>query len=128
MEQDLVGLLVADHRRIESLFADVETATTPHARRAALDAAVTCLAAHTATEERLLRPALREHLPAEIADYEAAEHRRVDELIQRLTGLNDVDPAFGALLAALLESVREHLQEEETELFPRLPQSVRVTE
>ena len=32
------------------------------------------------------------------------------------------------LLAALLEAVREHLQEEETELFPRLPKSVRVTE
>lgn len=124
MEQDLVDLLVAEHRRLESLFADIETARSPAARRVALDAAITMLAAHTATEERLLHA----HLPAELAEYEAAEHRRVDDLVARLTELNDVDPAFRLLLAALLEAVREHVQEEETELFPRLPQSVRVTE
>jgi hemerythrin-like domain-containing protein len=124
MEQDLIDLLVGEHRRIESLFADIETASSPAARRAVLDAAITTLAAHTATEERLLHA----HLPAELADYEAAEHHRIDDLVARLTALNDVDPAFEVLLAALLEAVREHLQEEETELFPRLPQSVRVTE
>lgn len=124
MEQDLVDLLVAEHRRIESLFADIETAGSPAARRAALDAAVTVLAAHTATEERLLHP----HLPAELAEYEAAEHRRIEELMARLAGSGDAGPGLDALLAALLETVREHVQEEETELFPRLPQSVRVTE
>jgi hypothetical protein len=124
MEQDLVNLLVAEHRRLESLFADLETARSPAARRTALDAAITMLAAHTETEERLLH----EHLPAQLADYEAAEHQRIDDLVARLTALNDVDPEFGLLLAALLEAVREHVQEEETELFPRLPQSVRVTQ
>ncbi|MEV0128125.1 hemerythrin domain-containing protein [Dactylosporangium sp. NPDC050688] len=124
MEQDLVDLLVAEHRRIESLFADIETAQSPAERRAALDAAVTVLAAHTATEERLLH----RHLPEELAGYEAAEHRRIDDLMARLAEPNDVDPAFEVLLAALLEAVREHFQEEETELFPRLPKSVRVTE
>lgn len=124
MEQDLVGLLVAEHRRIESLFAEIETAGSPDTRRAALDAAVAMLAAHTATEQRLLHA----RLPAELAGYEAAEHRRIDDLVARLTRLDDVDPAFGTLLSALLETVREHVQEEETELFPRLPQSVRVTQ
>jgi hemerythrin superfamily protein len=124
MEQDLVDLLVAEHRRIESLFADIETAQSPATRRTALDAAITMLAAHTVTEERLLHG----HLPAELAEYEAAEHHRIDDLVARLTALNDVDPEFRLLLAALLETVREHVQEEETELFPRLPQSVRVTE
>lgn len=124
MEQDLVDLLVAEHRRLESLFAEIETAQSPAARRAALDAAVAMLAAHTATEERLLHA----HLPPALAEYEAAEHRRVAEVVARLTELNDVDPGFELLLAALLEAVREHVQEEETELFPRLPQSVRVTE
>ena len=50
------------------------------------------------------------------------------EIVARLTEANDVDPAFEVLLSALLEAVREHVQEEETELFPRLPQSVRVTQ
>lgn len=119
-----MDLLVGEHRRIESLFAEIETAASPAARRAALDAVIATLAAHTVTEERLLH----EHLPAALAEYEATEHARIEDLVARLTAVNDADPAFEVLLAALLEAVREHVQEEETELFPRLPQSVRVTQ
>src|SRR5258705_479902 len=122
MEQDLIDLLVDDHRRIESLFAEIETAPDPTVRRATLDEAVTALARHTTAEAAYLQPALREHLPAgpDIAAYEADEHRRTDELLERLTRLNDIDPAFDELLAALLDAVRQHMQEEETELSPRL--------
>jgi hemerythrin superfamily protein len=121
-EQDLIDLLVADHRRLESLFAEIETSPRTAVRRAALDAAIATLARHSAAEEEFLHPALREHLPAgqDIAAYETREHTQVDELVERLSRLNDVDPAFGELLAALLGTVRLHMQEEETELFPRL--------
>ncbi|GGM41905.1 hemerythrin domain-containing protein [Dactylosporangium sucinum] len=116
MSSDLVERLVADHRRLEELFAEIETATDPAARRSALDAATALLAGHTRAEEERLHPLLG----AEIAAYEAAEHARVDELVARLAELNDVDPAFAELLAALLDTARQHMQEEETELFPRL--------
>ena len=82
------------------------------------------LAAHTATEERLLHV----HLPPSSRGTRPPSTAAMDDWWQRLTELNDVDPAFELLLSALLEAVREHVQEEETELFPRLPQSVRVTE
>ncbi|MET7392725.1 hemerythrin domain-containing protein [Dactylosporangium sp. NPDC005572] len=108
MPSDLVAGLVAEHRRIEELFAEIETSPDPAARRAALDAALALLARHTAREEEHLHPLLG----AELAAYEAAEHARVAELS---TGLDDA-----GTLAVLLDTVREHMQEEETELFPRL--------
>ncbi|GAA2577842.1 hypothetical protein GCM10010399_04500 [Dactylosporangium fulvum] len=128
-EQDLIDLLVADHRRLESVFAEIETSTEASARRAAITAAIALLVRHTRAEEEHLHPALRELLPAgtEIAAYETGEHGRMDELITRLGELDDTDPAFDGLLATLLDAVRQHMQEEETELFPRL-QSARVTE
>ncbi|GAA0736659.1 hemerythrin domain-containing protein [Dactylosporangium roseum] len=128
-EQDLIDLLVADHRRLESLFAEIETSAEASARQAAITAAITLLDRHTRAEEALLHPALRERLPAgeAIVAYETGEHGRMDELLTRLGALDDTDPAFDGLLATLLDAVRQHMQEEETELFPRL-RSARVTE
>ncbi|WP_238006071.1 hemerythrin domain-containing protein [Dactylosporangium sp. AC04546] len=109
MSSDLVAGLVADHRRLEELFAEIETSPDPAARRGPLDAALKLLARHTAGEEEQLHPLLG----AELAAYEAAEHARVAELVAGLDG--NAEP-----LAVLLDTVRQHMQEEETELFPRL--------
>jgi iron-sulfur cluster repair protein YtfE (RIC family) len=111
MPPDLIQLLVADHRRLEALFAEIETAPEPAARHAAVDAALAALARHAAHEAEFLHPALREYLPAgsEIAAYEGGEHARIDELLCSVDGLG-----------AALDTVRQHMQEEETELFPRL--------
>ncbi|WP_433050158.1 hemerythrin domain-containing protein [Dactylosporangium sp. CS-033363] len=106
MSADLIELLTAEHRRLESLFADVETAPTAERRRQALAAAAAALERHTAAENRFLHPALRAHLPAgpDIAAYEEAEHASFD----------------GPLTTECFDAVRQHMQEEETELFPRL--------
>lgn len=108
MSADLIELLVAEHRRLESLFAEVETARTPGRRQEALAAALAALARHSAAEERFLHPVLRSHLPAgpDIASYEEAEH----------ASFATAEPP------ELFDAVRQHMQEEETELFPRLAQ------
>ncbi|MEU7866303.1 hemerythrin domain-containing protein [Dactylosporangium sp. NPDC049140] len=108
MSADLLELLTAGHRRLESLFADAETASTPQRRRDALADAADALARHADAESRFLHPALREHLPAgpDIASYEEAEHA-----------------SFAPLTAERFDAVRQHMQEEETELFPRLAQA-----
>lgn len=114
MSADLIALLVAGHRRLESLFAEFETAPSPAQRQAAFAAMQAALARHASLEARFLHPALRQYLPAgpEIAAYEAAEHA-----------------SFGALEpAVLLDAVRLHMQEEETELFPRLAQACPAAE
>ncbi|MGI5236928.1 hemerythrin domain-containing protein [Dactylosporangium sp. CA-139066] len=117
MPADLIDVLVAEHRRLESLFADAETAPTPERRRAALAVALDALARHAAAEERFLHPALREWLPAgpEIVEYEQAEH---DSIARDAAGCRG-----GDVPAALFDAVRQHMQEEETEIFPRLSQA-----
>ncbi|HTJ33310.1 MAG TPA: hemerythrin domain-containing protein [Dactylosporangium sp.] len=119
MPADLIDLLVAEHRRLESLFADVETAQAADRRRAALTAALRALALHAVEEERFLHPALREHLPAgpEIAEFERAEHAAI---ARDAAGCDAADPPDAS---ALFDAVRLHMQQEETELFPRLAQA-----
>jgi hypothetical protein len=106
MPADLIDLLVAEHRRLERLFAAVDIAASEPDRQAALDAAEAALDRLAAAEREFLYPALREYLAAgvDIAAYEAGEQA-----------------SFAGLPPGELpDAVRLHLQEEETELFPRL--------
>jgi hemerythrin-like domain-containing protein len=134
MPADLIDLLVAEHRRLESLFAEVETAGSAAQRRAALDATLAELTRHTEAEERFLHPALCAYLPAgpEIAAYEAAEHASfAGSAVADSAGLAEGAGGPRVLddfLDDFLDRVRQHMQEEETELFPRLAQACPAAE
>jgi hemerythrin superfamily protein len=119
---DLVDVLTAEHRTVESLLADTETTADREARRARLTAVLAELKRHSAMEERFLYPATRAHLDAgeALAAHELREHAEADEKIARLAKLDDTDPEYEPLVHALFVEVRDHVHEEETELFPRL--------
>jgi hypothetical protein len=118
---DLLDILVAEHRAVERLFADFETADRAR-RRVMLAAMLAELQRHGATEERYLFPATREYLPAgaDLAGHELREQAEVDALAERVRGLDVADPEFGPLVNELMTGIRHHVQEQETELFPRL--------
>jgi hemerythrin superfamily protein len=125
-EQDLIDVLTADHRTVERLFAEIETSTgKPERRREVVDVVIAELSRHASAEEQYLYPAAREHLSAgdDIADHEIGEHAEAEELMRDIMPLDATDPQFDALLAQLIEGIRHHVQEEETELFPRLRQA-----
>jgi hemerythrin superfamily protein len=125
-EPDLIDVLTADHRTVERLFAEIETSTgNPKRRREVVDVVIAELTRHSSAEEQYLYPTAREHLSAgeDIADHEIAEHAEAEELMRQLMPLDVSDTQFDALLAELIEGIRHHVQEEETELFPRLRQA-----
>jgi hemerythrin superfamily protein len=120
-DPDLVDVLIAEHREVESLLADIET-TSGAVRRESLLAAIECLKRHSVTEERYLYPATREHLEAGevLAQHEMREHAEADDKMHRIAHLAESDPAYEPLVHEFLTDVRDHVQEEEIELFPRL--------
>lgn len=121
-DPDLIDVLTGEHRVLEGLFADVEVTTDRALRREALDAAIDQVRRHAANEEQFLYPATRAHLPAgdALADHELREHADADQLCTRLADLDDRDPAFDPLVSTMMTDVRDHVQEAEIELFPRL--------
>jgi hemerythrin superfamily protein len=121
-ERDLVDVLTAEHRAVESLFADVETTSDRTLRQETLAAVLAELRRHAAMEERYLYPATRAHLPAgdALAAHELRERAEADAKMDRLAGLDESDPEYEPLMSALFTDIRDHVHEEETELFPRL--------
>ena len=87
------------------------------------------LSIHAAIEEQVLYPAMRKALPdGETLVQEAIdEHQQVKETlaaIERADTPTERDP----LLTRLIGNVRHHVEEEETELFPKLRASITVSE
>jgi hemerythrin-like domain-containing protein len=120
--QDLVDVLVADHLVLEDLFVELERGgVTSERRRDLIDVTIAELVRHANAEEQYLYPAARRYLADgdEVANRELAEHRAAERLMNDLMSTDVEHPEFDALVARLVDRIREHIRgEEELMLAP----------
>ncbi len=114
-------LLKQQHREVEKLFSTALKTENPNTRRKAMDDIAAALTHHTAIEETIFYPAVRELGTQKAEDMvgEAYEEHHVVKLV--LAELPDVDPAadnFEYKMTVLKELVEHHVEEEEDEMFP----------
>lgn len=121
---DALKLLKDDHKTIEELFKRFEkTGDRAHAaKRQIADRLVEELSVHAAIEEQLLYPVVRATIPdAETEALEALEeHHVVKWLLYEIEMTDPADERFDAKMSVLMEMVRHHVKEEESELFPKV--------
>ena len=123
---DAIQMLVEDHQRVESIFAELESGTfNPDVRHDLISQMVEELSVHAAVEEQVLYPAMREALPDgdELVEHAIEEHQEVKDKLAEIEKLDEV-PATSPVLRELIESVRHHVEEEEGEQFPKLRQAM----
>ncbi len=121
--ENLISVLVHDHREVEEMFTEFESGAPDSARRAELrDKLITELVRHSVAEEMYLYPTTRKALPGgdQLADREIEEHAAAERLMKDLEKCNPDDPRFDDVLTQLITDIRGHVAEEETDLFPRL--------
>ncbi|CCH15629.1 hemerythrin domain-containing protein [Micromonospora lupini] len=122
-DQDVVDILVADHREVETLFVELETRQgTPEHRRQLADVVIAELVRHAVAEEAYVYPTARKALPDgdQIAEHEIEEHSDAERTMKDLESVDPSDPRFDELLAHLTSTIRHHVKDEESDLFPRL--------
>jgi hemerythrin superfamily protein len=121
---DGLTLLKDDHQAVEQLFKSYENlGESAHKRRKqTVDKVIENLSRHAAIEEEVFYPYVRRSVPdANSTVLEALEEHHVVKWT--LSELEDMDPGderFDAKVSVLMESVRHHVKEEETELFPQV--------
>ncbi len=121
---DAITLLKNDHKTVEKLFKEFEKtkASAPKTRRRLVDKMIQELSIHTAIEEQVFYPAVREDVPdTEDTVLEGLEEHHIVKWT--LSELKDMDPQherFEPKVTVLMESVRHHVEEEEGELFPEV--------
>jgi hemerythrin superfamily protein len=125
---DAIRVLTDDHRAVEKLFAAFEKADRDDldAKGTLVRRACEELTVHAMIEEEILYPAAQEALPEEERpDVEEAyvEHFLVKVLIEKFVTLKPGEAGFDATFKVLTEMVRHHVEEEESDLFPKLRKS-----
>jgi iron-sulfur cluster repair protein YtfE (RIC family) len=119
--QDALQLLRADHRRIDALLNDCarlagERSSSRADRSGLLMRLGALLLAHAQIEKELFYPAL-EAAPMAIDDAHT-DHDEIEAQFRRLNIGELPASDFGKGVATLTQLVREHVAEEEQQLFP----------
>jgi hemerythrin-like domain-containing protein len=121
---DATELLMQGHREAERLFTKLPAEQSQEQRRSTAELLIAALSKHDAVEVQILYPTLRREGQAgdQLSNHALDEHRDVRELLHELDKhLDDVmEPSFVGSWQRLERMVREHVQEEETEIFPLL--------
>ncbi|GAA3656568.1 hypothetical protein GCM10022237_15800 [Nocardioides ginsengisoli] len=116
MGDDVVDLIMSDHRELERLFDTLEN--EPDKRAALLPVMTTLLTAHSRAEESEVYPAAREAGGEDDVQHSQQEHLLADQLAEKLAATDPDSDAFPAALKELVDAVKHHVEEEETTVLP----------
>ncbi len=120
-------ILVKDHKKVKHILKDLmgTTATAKVKRQTMLALLKQELQLHEMIEEVHLYPVLEKKQPThDIALEGFEEHHEVDLLMAELEELPFNDKRWKAKLTVIQENLLHHIQEEETEMFPKAEQAV----
>lgn len=125
---DAITLLRTDHKAVESLFKEFEKTgdRADTTRRRLVERMIEALSVHATIEEQLFYPAVRHSVPDQesMVLESIEEHHVVKWLLSELEGRQPEDERFEPKVTVLIEMVRHHVQEEETDLFPQVRQAM----
>jgi hemerythrin superfamily protein len=123
VSNDAIVILRDDHKEVRALFREFEKSTTSKARKGTIvKKVIQLLTMHTYIENEVMYPQVRRLLP-ELEDdvlesYE--EHHVADVLVMELSTMKPADERFEAKTTVLIENVRHHMDEEESDWFPKV--------
>ena len=120
-----VKLLITDHEKAERLFDEIKGADSVASRQALVAQLDAELTRHTTIEERVLYPFVRDNVEGgeQLAREAEQEHAEARSVLARVAALDVSTGEFDSALGQLEKLVSHHVDEEESDLFPRLEQS-----
>lgn len=123
-ELDPFEMLREDHRKVQGLFQLFEEAENLESKREVAAETIKELKIHAAIEEEIFYPTVRRETGEnDLLDEAAEEHHVAKLLIAELEEMGVEDERYDAKYKVLAESVKHHIQEEESEMFPRAAQA-----
>jgi len=124
MSEDAIVILKDDHKKVRALFATFQNASDgAHATRGRLvDQMIQELTVHTYIENEVMYPQVRHLVPELEQDVLESfeEHHVADVLCMELAAMKPTDERFVAKTMVLIENVTHHMDEEESDWFPRV--------
>jgi hemerythrin superfamily protein len=124
---DAIEMLKADHRRVRALFQRYDETDDQGMRQGIVAELFVELELHTQLEESVFYPAFADESNQEGQELVAAsleDHEDIDVLVEELRGLEADQEAFAAKFQELRTKVEQHVQDEESQMFPQAEQAL----
>jgi hemerythrin superfamily protein len=120
---DAIELLIADHRKVDGIFQQFERGGNTQEFEQLFVQLKEELTIHTQIEEEIFYPAVRNNQDtASLVEEAYQEHAQVKQLLQHSSTLDNTSTEWGQEMTEMMRDVQHHVQEEETELFPKVRQ------
>jgi hemerythrin-like domain-containing protein len=120
----IIDMLTEDHDRLLVLFTafqGMRESASPESKQTVVEIACTELVIHAQIEEEHLYPALADFLDDDfLLEQAEVEHALVRRLVAELETMQPQDRLYDATFTVLSETMRRHIEEEQTRLFPRI--------
>ncbi|MBF6599188.1 MAG: hemerythrin domain-containing protein [Dehalococcoidia bacterium] len=117
---DALQLLRQQHDEVKEIFKKFSGSDDTNTRKEFAQKAMLQLVVHTKLEEEIFYPAVRAEGDTDSMMNEALEeHHVADLLIEELHQVPPSNPQYEAKFEVLAEAVRHHIEEEESEMFPK---------
>ena len=127
-----ITLLKSDHGNVDELFKQLEALRgkdEPVEKRRLVDLVIEQLSVHAAIEEEVVYPLLRERVGDDFPVLEALEEHHLAKVsLAEIEKLPPTSERFDAKVSVLIENIRHHVEEEETELFELMRKVFKPTE
>jgi hemerythrin-like domain-containing protein len=128
---DVFTVLAKDHEEVKGMLAELEKGPTRATgasqdqlalRKKMTETLIIEESKHEALEEMYFWPAVRDHLPNGdmLADEATGQEQEAKEVLAKLDKLDAGDTEFEKLLGTFIGAAREHIQFEETRVWPGL--------
>ena len=117
---EIFDMLQADHRTVEQLFEQYRQSSDPGVALQICDE----LTVHAMLEEELVYPVLSSKVSGGMAQEARQEHQEAKQLISQIEAGISSGADVSSLVAELEQSMQHHVQEEETEVFPKMEQQL----
>ena len=115
-----IDLLKSQHRDVERLFSKIDNARGAKSKQTIFETLADSLAAHATIEEHQFYPAVRAKRTEDILLESLEEHLGIKRVLADLLKISADDETFDAKIKVLKEQVEHHVDEEETDLFPKV--------
>lgn len=123
---DVINILTTDHREMLELLAQVESSNDPKQRRDLIDTAIAEVMRHAVAEEMYVYPAMEKHIPngRDEVEHDKKEHDELVKVMKKLEDVDASDPSFITLTKEMETQLRHHIDDEESDQFPKLRTSI----
>ncbi|MFB2897156.1 hemerythrin domain-containing protein [Aerosakkonemataceae cyanobacterium BLCC-F50] len=122
---NVIELIKSDHRKVESLFSEMEKTKDSKKMQMLFDEIYTELTLHAKVEELTLYPSMRNYDEThDMVEEAEEEHTEAKVLLEELKSMSPSDPDFKAKIEELKEAVQHHVEEEESEILPSVSDSM----